>query len=182
MTRRPRTTEQSPADDPGAMSVQEFNDADEAVAEALLRPCVDLDRCVDEILAGRPYTTREALLALAGAAAESPTAGEIEAALAHHPRIGEQPRTASAEASHSRAEQSGLDIGGDVKARLADGNRAYEEQFGRVFLIRAAGRTSAEILAALHERLGNDDDVELTVIGEQLREIAVLRLEGRVTL
>ena len=167
--------------DPGEMSLQEFNSADEAAAAALLRPCLDLDRWVDELLAGRPYPDREALLVSARVAAESPTAGELEAALAHHPRIGEQPRTASAEAAHSRDEQSGLDIVGDVKARLADGNRAYEERFGRVFLIRAAGRTSAEILAALQERLDNDDDVELAVVGEQLREIAVLRLEGRVT-
>ena len=36
-----------------------------------------------------------------------------------------------------------------VRAALVDGNRAYEERFGHVFLIRAAGRTPEEMLAEL---------------------------------
>jgi 2-oxo-4-hydroxy-4-carboxy--5-ureidoimidazoline (OHCU) decarboxylase len=32
----------------------------------------------------------------------------------------------------------------------------------------------------LHERLGNEPETELAVVGQQLREIALLRLEGRV--
>lgn len=167
--------------DPGPLDLQSFNTADDALVASVLRPCLDVDRWVVEIAAGRPYRDREGLLARASDAAEPLTTAEIEAALAHHPRIGETPQASSAEAAHSKAEQSGLDIGADVKARLTAGNRAYEEQFGRVFLIRAAGRSSAEILEALQKRLGNEPDAELVVVGEQLREIAMLRLEGRVT-
>ena len=47
-----------------------------------------------------------------------------------------------------------------VADRLVDGNRAYEERFDRVFLIRAAGRDADEILAELERRLGNDDATE----------------------
>ena len=47
-----------------------------------------------------------------------------------------------------------------MTAALAEGNREYEKRFDRVFLIRAAGRSSAEILAELHRRLGNDDETE----------------------
>ncbi len=166
--------------DPGSMGLPEFNAADENVAESLLRPCLDVDRWIAEIVADRPYVDKAELLDRADRAAEPLTTEEIEGALAQHPRIGETPQTTSAEAAHSAAEQSGLDIGGDVKARLAAGNRAYEEQFGRVFLIRAAGRSSEEILIALRQRLGNEPDAELAVVGEQLREIALLRLEGRV--
>lgn len=167
--------------DPGPMGLQEFNAAADQVADALLRPCLDVDRWVAEVVAGRPYPDREGLLGRAGEAAEPLTPQEVEAALAHHPRIGESPQTDSAEATLSRSEQAGLDTGGDVEARLAAGNRAYEEQFERVFLIRAAGRSSEEILGALHERLDNEPDTELAVVGQQLREIALLRLEGRVT-
>jgi 2-oxo-4-hydroxy-4-carboxy-5-ureidoimidazoline decarboxylase len=78
----------------------------------------------------------------------------------------------------SRNEQSGVDErdAGTIAA-LAEGNRAYEEKFGRVFLIRAAGRTANEMLAALHERLGHTPEQEEPVVAQQLREIAVLRLE-----
>ena len=47
-----------------------------------------------------------------------------------------------------------------VMAALAEGNREYEQRFGRVFLIRAAGRSSSEVLAELRRRLGNDDATE----------------------
>ncbi len=57
------------------------------------------------------------------------------------------------------------------------GNRAYEERFDRVFLIRAAGRDASEILSELERRLGNDDDTERDETLTQLRQIALLRLE-----
>ncbi len=46
-----------------------------------------------------------------------------------------------------------------------------------MFLIRAAGRSRAEIFAELTRRMELDDAAELAVVGEQLREIALLRLE-----
>lgn len=166
--------------DPGPMSLEAFNSASESVADACLRPCLDVDRWIAEVVAQRPYRDMGALVAKASEAAEPLSPDEVEAALAHHPRIGEQPQTTSAEATLSRSEQAGLDTDGDVLAQLAAGNRAYEERFGRVFLIRAAGRSSQEILDALNKRLGNEPDTEIQVAGQQLREIAVLRLEGRV--
>ncbi len=47
-----------------------------------------------------------------------------------------------------------------------------------MFLIRAAGRRRAEILAALTERLAHTPAEEEPVVADQLREIAVLRLKG----
>ena len=67
-----------------------------------------------------------------------------------------------------------------VAAAIAEGNRSYEQKFGHVFLIRAAGRSREEILAALHTRLAHTPEEEQLVIGQQLREIAVLRLEGLI--
>jgi 2-oxo-4-hydroxy-4-carboxy-5-ureidoimidazoline decarboxylase len=60
---------------------------------------------------------------------------------------------------------------------MAQGNAAYEARFGRVFLIRAAGRSRAEIFGELERRLDNDDATELRETAEQLRDIAVLRLQ-----
>ena len=82
----------------------------------------------------------------------------------------------------SRSEQSGVDPSDvDVQQALREGNLAYEERFGRVFLIRAAGRSAEEILSTLQERLRNDADAEDRIVAEQLREIALLRLRGTVT-
>jgi OHCU decarboxylase len=163
------------------MSLDAFNGADRDEAIALLRPCLDIERWCVELADGRPYASVDELVARAEDAAAPFTAAEIEGALAHHPRIGERPAGPSAEAAMSRAEQAGIDpADAQVAAALAAGNRAYEERFGRVFLIRAAGRSSREILDALNERLEHTPDEEQPVIAEQLRQIAVLRLKGLV--
>jgi 2-oxo-4-hydroxy-4-carboxy-5-ureidoimidazoline decarboxylase len=63
-----------------------------------------------------------------------------------------------------------------LAARLQAGNVSYEAKFGQVFLIRAAGRTGQQILAALTERLANDPQTEARVVRDQLAQIAQLRL------
>ncbi|MFT4263602.1 MAG: 2-oxo-4-hydroxy-4-carboxy-5-ureidoimidazoline decarboxylase, partial [Nocardioides sp.] len=107
---------------------------------------------------------------------------DVAGALADHPRIGERHQGAGASADMSRSEQAGLGLdggaGGDLTARLKAGNAAYEERFGRIYLVRAAGRSGEEMLALLEERLGNDDETEAAVTKQQLGEIALLRLEG----
>jgi 2-oxo-4-hydroxy-4-carboxy-5-ureidoimidazoline decarboxylase len=164
------------------MKLAEFNEADRADASAVLRPCIDVQRWVDQIADARPFASGDALLGFARDAASPFTPDEVDAALAHHPRIGERPTAATAEASMSRSEQAGVDPADAAAAEaLAAGNRAYEEKFGRVFLIRAAGRTAPEILAALNERLANSPAQEDVIVAQQLREIALLRLEGVIS-
>jgi 2-oxo-4-hydroxy-4-carboxy-5-ureidoimidazoline decarboxylase len=161
------------------MLLQQFNEADRAQLDATLRPCVDNQRWIDEIAAARPFTTLNQLFSQALNAANPFTPSEVAAAMAHHPRIGERAAGNSAEAALSRKEQSAVDPSNQALAQaLAEGNRAYEEKFGQVFLIRAAGRTPQEILAVLQKRLGNTPDQEAPIVAQQLREIAVLRLKG----
>ena len=69
----------------------------------------------------------------------------------------------------------------DTRAALIDGNRAYEERFGHVFLVRAAGRSPQEMLAELRRRLGNDEDAERAEVTEQLAQITGLRVRGLVS-
>ncbi|TLM70931.1 2-oxo-4-hydroxy-4-carboxy-5-ureidoimidazoline decarboxylase [Pseudarthrobacter sp. NamB4] len=164
------------------MKLAEFNTADPAKAADTLRPCIDVTRWVDAVAAARPFPSKDALLDFASGAASPFTPAEVESAMAHHPRIGERPTAATAEASMSRSEQAGVDpADAALASALAQGNRDYEEKFGRVFLIRAAGRTAPEILAALKERLANSPAEEDSIVAQQLREIAVLRLEGLIT-
>ncbi|GAA3602546.1 2-oxo-4-hydroxy-4-carboxy-5-ureidoimidazoline decarboxylase [Microlunatus ginsengisoli] len=159
-------------------TLAEFNAAEQPAAVALVRPCLDVDRWIDAVVDGRPYGDVAALVDVAQTAADPFTDAELDSALRHHPRIGERAGGASAEANHSRSEQSGVSADDDVQRRLAEGNRAYEERFGHVFLIRAAGRSGEEILDALEQRLANDAETEKSIMAEQLRQIAALRLEG----
>lgn len=162
-------------------TLQEFNTMPEAQAEQLLRPCADVDRWVHVLAEHRPYYSIKSLTATAESVASPFSAEEVESALHHHPRIGALVDGTSREASLSRAEQSGLHLDDDTRRRLEEANRAYEERFGQVFLIRAAGRTPQEILAQIETRLQNDPDTENRVVAEQLREIAVQRLAQAVS-
>jgi 2-oxo-4-hydroxy-4-carboxy-5-ureidoimidazoline decarboxylase len=165
-----------------ATGVDRLNAAEVDEARELLLACAAVPRWADEIVRGRPYASVEDVLEAAREAALPWSDDEVDAALARHPRIGERPPGGEADAEHSRREQAGVaGAGPDVARRLAEGNRAYEERFGHVFLIRAAGRGPEEILAALDERLANDPATERRTAAEQLREIAVLRLQGELT-
>lgn len=145
----------------------------EAPTEEQLRACCAAPAWSAAILAGRPFAGRAAVLAAADAAARSLSWEDVVIALNAHPRIGERPAGESREAGWSRQEQSAV----RPDAALAAANRAYEERFGHVFLICASGRGGEEILAAARQRLTNDDETERAVVREELRKIALLRLE-----
>lgn len=163
-------------------ALRDFNAADEAAARRLLLACAAVPRWAEEVAAGRPYADVGAALRAARTAASPWTDEEIDAALARHPRIGDRAEGRDADAAHSRREQSGVDTSdASTAGRLREGNRAYEQRFGHVFLIRAAGRGAEEILAALEERLTNGKATERRTAAEQLREIAVLRLQGELS-
>lgn len=161
------------------MDLNEFNQLSVDDARTALRPCLDVDRWIDGVVAPRPFPDVESAVGAARASAHPLTDDEIDQAMSHHPRIGEKAKGSGAEAAHSSREQAGLgSLEGDVQERLVAGNAAYEERFDRVFLIRAAGRDPEEILAELERRMANTDTDELAEVGEQLIQIAALRLEG----
>jgi len=143
-----------------------------ATTREVLLGCLSVPRWADDVLAGQPYDDTDALLAAADRAARELTDEELDQALSGHPRIGERG------GAHSQQEQSGVDPREvETAARLASGNAAYEQRFGRVFLIRAAGKDGAEVLAELDRRLHNDDATERAETVDNLRQITLLRLE-----
>lgn len=161
------------------MQVTEFNSLAEGEAVALVRGWADISAWAKEIVSTRPYDDVDTLATHADALALDWTDEQVSAALADHPRIGEKHAGAGAGAEHSVREQAGVDPrDAEVQRRLAEGNAAYEARFDRIYLVRAAGRSAAEILALLDERLTNDAATELRVTAEHLREIAALRLRG----
>ena len=145
--------------------------------ESLLN-CLRIERWADA-LAGHPFDTMLGLERSAVAAATPLTAAEVDEALAAHPRIGDAPTGDDAEARFSASEQAGGESDdADLARRLAEGNAAYEQRHGRVFLIRTAGRTRKDIVAELERRLENGPAAELAEIANQLRGIALVRLRS----
>lgn len=163
------------------MDLEEFNSTPADRLRPALAACCDVPRWVDAILAKRPYGDLAALTAVADQVLRELDDDEVDRALQAHPRIGDRPQGAGTEAAWSRSEQSGVGDDTGVRRELAEGNRQYEEQFGRVFLICATGLSAHTMLTSLRERLLHDDATEAAVVHEELRKIALLRLSKVVS-
>ena len=162
-------------------SLDVVNSEPEENAAERLRACNAAPRFVREMLAGRPYPDAQTLVTRAEQVARALPWDEVALALAAHPRIGDRVAGSSAEAEASRREQSSMsDADSEVRAALVDGNRAYEETFDHVFLIRAAGRSPSEMLDELRRRLDNDVFTERAEVTEQLAQITALRVRRLV--
>jgi 2-oxo-4-hydroxy-4-carboxy-5-ureidoimidazoline decarboxylase len=172
--RRPVTSTNAavPGEPPERIGLPAFNAMPDGRARDVLLACCRAARWAEKIAAGRPYTSLDSLLTQAAAAL---TDEDVTDALAGHPRIGDA--RAGVHSSWSRAEQAGVGGSDDVVlAELAAGNRAYEDRFGYIYLVCAAGRDAAELLAILRGRLGNDPGTEGQVTRGELRKINELRL------
>lgn len=152
----------------------------ELAAEELrdrLTTALGVQRWVSAVAAEAPYDSIDDLVVLGRAEATPLTDAELDEAVAHHPRIGEKPTGAGSSARLSQGEQGGLGADdAEIDEAIRAGNALYEERFGRVFLIRAAGRSRAEVLRELTRRLESDPDAEAGEAKEQLRQIMELRL------
>jgi OHCU decarboxylase len=144
-------------------------------------PCCGSMAWAREMAARRPLLDEAALLAACDQVWQSLSESDWLEAFRSHPRIGES-RSLSASPAQSTAwsgqEQQKVGAAGEgVKLALAEGNRAYEQRFKRIFIVCATGKSAPEILEILQRRLQNDDTTELHEAAEQQRQIAHLRLK-----
>ena len=132
------------------------------------------------MLARRPFETIEALLGAARAEWLALTPADWLQAFADHPKIGDRaPQARKFPETHHLAsrEQAGVaEAGEDVLTALADGNTAYEDKFGFIFIVCATGLNAETMLAKLRQRLDNDPWTELRIAAEEQAEITALRL------
>lgn len=120
------------------------------------------------LLAEGPFASERAMIdrayALAGELGEAEKIETVNA----HPRIGEDPSRLS---RLSLAEQ-----GGDRLPELERLNAEYEARFGFRFVVFVNGRSKAEIVEVLKERMRNDRDRELETGLRALVDIAASRV------
>ena len=152
-------------------------DAETAAREIL--PCCGSHAWADGLAARRPYASPQQLFEASDAIWLALDEAAWREAFDSHPRIGQQhARAATAEslAWSSQEQRAAMSQDDAVKLALAEGNRQYEERFGRIFIVCASGRSAAEILALLEQRMQNSADAEMLEAAEQQRQITQLRL------
>lgn len=152
---------------------------DEAAGAVL--PCCGSEAWAHGLAARRPLGTLPELLAASDAAWWSLGEADWQQAFDSHPRIGErhaQNNTTAISLAWSAGEQHTAERSdGNAQAKLAEGNRAYEAKFGRIFIVCATGKSATEMLAILERRMHNTAEDELQQSAEQQREITHIRLQ-----
>jgi 2-oxo-4-hydroxy-4-carboxy-5-ureidoimidazoline decarboxylase len=163
------------------VTVGELDRVPVAEARELLTACCGAAPWVDAMLAARPFGDRDGLLDAADQAWTGLSDAQLQAAIARHPRLGESRARAALSAREqawSAGEQSGVGHADhDARAALARGNEDYERRFGHTFILCATGLGPAEMLAALRQRLANDERTEREITARELHRITRLRLE-----
>jgi 2-oxo-4-hydroxy-4-carboxy-5-ureidoimidazoline decarboxylase len=151
-------------------------------ARELLRTCCGSGTWVERMMARRPFGGTDALLAAARDEWFALTPEEWREAFSHHPMIGDRAALERRFASTrhlSRQEQAGVSAArGQVLEALADGNRAYLEKFGYVFIVCAAGRSAEEMLGMLRARLKHEPALEIRIAAAEHAAITERRLRG----
>ena len=153
-------------------------------ARRLLTTCCGSSAWVERMLRRRPFGSEESLTTAAREAWADLTHTDWLEAFSHHPKIGDRASLAkrfAATAHLSAREQRGVeDATAQVLDDLAAGNRAYEDTFGYIFIVCASGKSAAEMLALLQQRLHNDAATEIRVAAEEQLRITELRLRRPV--
>jgi 2-oxo-4-hydroxy-4-carboxy-5-ureidoimidazoline decarboxylase len=128
----------------------------------------------------RPLHTEQTLLNAADKVWSVMAEADYLQAFSAHPKIGDvdslRERYADTRAL-ATGEQAGVNGATDaVLQRLAAGNRDYEQKFGFIFIVCATGKTAAQMLELLEQRLPHMRAGELPIAAAEQHKITRLRL------
>ena len=165
------------------MKLDEFNALPVGGAEKTLLDCCGATRWASRMARQRPFSSLKRFYEAADSIWRELEPADWLEAFGRHPQIGEKSASGSESSRQWAAgEQAGASVATDkVKAKLAQGNQAYREKFGYIYIVCATGKTAEEMLALLEQRLQNDSAHELNIAAEQQRLITRLRLEKLLT-
>ena len=163
------------------MSLVELNNASTEDAAHMFAQCCTSERWIARMVESRPYADGDSLKQAADLHWQGLAEADYLQAFEGHPKIGDV-NSLKAKYANTKAlaagEQSAVsEATDDVIQTLADGNRAYEQKFGFIFIVCATGKSAAEMLELLQARLPNERSRELINAAEEQRKIFHIRLE-----
>lgn len=161
-----------------------LNGMDEDGVRAALTRCCGAAKWVDAMLASRPFAEDDAVFTRADETWATMERADILEAFTHHPRIGSSIEAlrekfgTKGDLNWSSGEQAGVQEAQEATlVALRDGNVAFEERFGHIFIVCATGKSAAEMLALLNARLPGEHADELAIAAGEQAKITRIRLE-----
>jgi len=147
-----------------------------------LAMCCGSKRWVEAIAEKWPFESKDSLFSYAKEAWRGLSEKDWKEAFTHHPKIGENVEELRKKfqktADWAGEEQSSVgEATEETLQKLAEGNKKYFETFGFIFIVCATGKSAAEMLTLLEERLQNDPAEEIHIAASEQEKITRIRLE-----
>ena len=163
------------------MTLKELNNLGDTNLHVALINCCGSGKWVSKMLVGFPFANNIDLYFWATKCWDACSKPDYLEAFTHHPKIGDidsLKKKFASTATWASGEQAGVNVASEtVLEELAEGNTLYEEKFGFIFIVCATGKTAAEMLYLLKQRLPNKPDEELKIAAAEQHKITLLRLE-----
>jgi len=163
------------------MNLQEFKLLNEVEKKELLQRCCGSSAWVNKMVAAFPVEDLDDLYIKAENKWKDCQEEDWLEAFKHHPKIGDINSLKEKFANTSKwaeGEQSGVNYSSQhILEALAEGNKAYEDKFGYLFIVCATGKSAEEMLRILNLRLQNNPVDELRIAAAEQNKITRLRLQ-----
>lgn len=162
------------------MSLGELNALPEAQAAEALQKCCAAAAWVNGMVERRPYENFAQLNAAAQAVWSTMGESDKLEAFSAHPQIGNvetlRAKFANTKTIAAGEQNSVREADESVLQALASSNTAYLEKFGFIFIVFASGKSAAEMLSLLQQRINNSREEELQNAAAEQLKITQLRL------
>lgn len=164
------------------MTLQDFNKLEKKDAQKALFQCCGSTKWVDALMSHFPFAS-EAVLVEQSTKIWYDECKEADwrESFTHHPKIGDVKSLEKKFASTKHLagqEQAGMNTATtDTIQALAQANTDYETKNGFIFIVCATGKSAAEMLRILQDRLRNTNEEEVHIaMGEQAK-ITIIRFK-----
>ena len=161
-------------------AIETLNQLDQQDAQARLTQCCGAERWVTRLLEQRPFASVEQLRQAADEIWWALDPQDWCEAFTHHPKIGDmaslRTKFVSTQTWAAGEQASVREASETILTQLAQGNVAYEQKFGYIFIVCATGKSAQEMLVLLEQRLPHSPELELKIAAEEQRKITQIRL------
>ena len=156
------------------MTLQDFNKLEKNKAAELLMSCCGSGNWVSSLMKKFPFSNEKELVDTATETWYSQCGkNDWLESFTHHPQIGDKK---SLQQKFAGKEQAGVSSASEeVIDALARANAAYLQKFGFIFIVFATGKSAAEMLRLLQDRLTNSPEDELNIAMGEQHKITLIR-------
>lgn len=159
------------------MNLNDFNQLPLDQAHMELVACLGCNTWASYVSVQRPFKKLQQLIDAGETYWRTATEAERLEAFTAHPQIGDLDALRNKYSNTANAEQGQITEATEaVLLELQDKNQAYLDKFGFIFIVCATGKSAAEMLQLLKQRLPNDRTTELDNAAREQWQITLLRL------